>query len=66
MGKEVNEPIQKSSALKILKEESYKFLTSTTVKVVPRLTKAENWCLKTLWMLALVLGALTASYQLIR
>ena len=61
-----SESNQKHKGSKVLKAEAYVFLTSTSVKVIPRLIKADNYCLKTLWILALVLGVGTASYQLIR
>ena len=40
------------------------FLETTSVKGVPKLVKASNWCLRLLWMLALIFGFGTAAYFL--
>ena len=40
------------------------FLETTSVKGVPKLVKASNWCLRLLWTLALIFGFGTATYFL--
>ena len=52
--------------LAMIKKEIYKFLTTTTMKALPRLMKADAWMLKILWFAGLVLGVSVAIFQLIR